>query len=843
MFKLLNNYKALFIVFQLIIVFLIFNVSDTFAHSPHDVISILEISPSYDQDETLFIVILNKLLKSTDGGFSWKQIVRGLDNKSMLSSIAISPSFKFDKTVFLSSRGDGIYKSQDGGSSWFKVNNGLGNLNIRLLAVSPDYRSDEIVLAAGTKGGLYESKNGGESWYQVIGDNIKVTAIAFFPGLKKDHILAGNDRGILYLSTDSGESWRERLTIPNGGAVTSIAISPNVSSDNTCFVGTEKGGVLKTVDDASHVAVNNGLTAKHITSLAISPDYETDSTIFASTWYEAVFRSDDSGKNWKKYGTGITTDPQADDPNYKSRHFRDLRISMTFGKDNTIFLGGFDGLFNSTDGGDLWTQMETLSPKPIVSLALSPGYRNDSTVAIATFFGGAYITDDGGTTWKVINRGLKRSKLMNIALSPQFSLDNTMFTISNIAFYKSTNRGNNWDTIKPGLHKRIRSIVSRLFGKFFGKPIVPPKAPRERILFPTVIAISPDFASDSTIYLGTRYRGVFRSVDGGVNWSPIWKANGGRITSLVISPDFSCDRTLYAGVLGQGIYKTVDGGDTWRPSADYITTFAERDQVTPGFRLAISPNYKKDKIVFAGTGEGLYKTIDGGKSWQKLEGSAFGGNGYIQAIAISPNYQNDRTLIITVKGRGLFKTIDGGVTFVEIGHDLINNNHFLRLLEFSPAYSIDNTIYVAGDELFQSTDGGNTWKLIGRPIRYENMQDQQDVIYYQGDWEVSEGNGFSASTVSHSNVAHNKAVLNFVGTGVVWIGTESNNQGVARVCIDGDSKAYVDQFSDTRNDMVRSYSITSLDYGPHTIMIEVTDTKNPKSSGYRIEIDAFDVMP
>ena len=838
MFKLLNSYKTLFIVFQLIIVFLIFNVSDTFAHSPHDVISILEISPSYDQDETLFIVILNKLLKSTDWGFSWKEIVRGLDNKSMLSSIVISPSFKFDKTVFISSKGDGIYKSQGGGSSWFKVNNGLGNLNIRLLAVSPDYRPDEIVLAAGTKGGLYKSKNGGKSWHQVIGDNIKVTAIAYFSGLKKDHILVGDLKGILYLSTDSGESWRKHFQIPDGGAVTSIAVSPNVSSDNTYFVGTEKGGVLKTVDcGASHFAVNNGLTAKHITSLAISPDYETDSTIFAGAWYEAVFRSDDGGKTWKKYSTGITTDRQADDPRFKSPHFRDLRISKTFGKDRTIFLGGFDGLFKSTDGGNVWTQMETLSPKPIVGLTLSPGYRNDSTVAIATFFGGAYITDDRGTIWEVINKGLKSSRLSDIAFSPNFSSDNAIFTISNFAFYKSTDRGTNWDRIKPGHQDRRESIFSKLFRKLFAKP----KTPRERILFPTVIATSPDFVSDSTIYLGTRYKGVFRSVDGGVNWTPIWKANGGWISSLVISPDFSSDRTIYAGVLAQGIYKTVDGGDTWHYNKNF-TTFAERHQLYSG-RLAISPNYGKDKIVFAGTAEALFRTRDGGKSWQKLEGLAYGGNGLIRGIAISPNFDNDETLIISVKGRGLFKTIDGGATFVKIGHDLTNNNQFLRLLEFSPAYSIDNTIYGAGEELFHSTDGGNTWKLIPRPIRYENKQHKQDVVHYRGDWEVLKGNDFSVTSVSHSNLAHNKAILNFVGTGISWIGTESNDQGIAKVYIDGDFKGYVDQFSDTRNVMVRSYSITSLDYGPHTIMIEVTDTKNPKSSGYRIEIDAFDVMP
>ena len=199
--------------------------------------------------------------------------------------------------------------------------------------------------------------------------------------------------------------------------------------------------------------------------------------------------------------------------------------------------------------------------------------------------------------------------------------------------------------------------------------------------------------------------------------------------------------------------------------------------------------------------------------------------------------------LFVLRVKDIFKTIDGGTTFVEIGHDLINNNHFLSLIKFSPAYSIDNTIYVAGYELFQSTDGGNTWKLIKRPIRYENTSGQQDVVCYQGDWKILKSNDFSAQKVSHSNVAHTKAILTFVGTGVSWIGTESNDQGIAKICIDGNFKGCVDQFSSTRNVMVRSYSITDLDYGPHTIMIEVTGTKNPESTGHRIEIDAFDIAP
>ena len=77
--------------------------------------------------------------------------------------------------------------------------------------------------------------------------------------------------------------------------------------------------------------------------------------------------------------------------------------------------------------------------------------------------------------------------------------------------------------------------------------------------------------------------------------------------------------------------------------------------------------------------------------------------------------------------------MNGGETFAQIGIDLINNNHFLSNMDkfppasvpikFSPSYAIDNTIYgSSAEELFQSTDGGNTWKIITIPIRYEDSR-------------------------------------------------------------------------------------------------------------------------
>ena len=694
--KKMSAIKGLSIFSLLALTFLFFDVEAAFAHIPHDIILEVEISPTYGQDQTLFIhdPFEGGLLKSEDGGKSWKIIVKGLDNKYRLSSLDISS--QFPKTLFLSSLGDGIYKSQDEGASWVKVNQGLGTLNIDLVSISSD--SSDVVLAAGTEKGLYKTKNGGSSWYQVLDGDSKITAIAFSPA-QKDHIVIGDRQGILYESNDGGEGWKQVFTLPQSGAIRTIAISPNFSSDSTFFVGTEKGGIFQTVDGGiSFKEVNEGISDQSIMSLAMSPDYGTDSTLFASTWQEGFFHSNDGGNTWQKSSRGLTKTSQADE--YKEPHFRDLKISPTFSQDKTIFLAGFDGLFKSTNGGRVWREIDTANAVAIVirSLALSPDYLNDSTVAITTHYRGAYISHDQGVTWTAINKGLatrdvhiKHNRiglLYNIVFSPNYRSDKTIFSGTWGHFLRSTDGGKHWNKIplthKSGWLDKSKGVRLSDFSR---------------------IAVAPD----NTIYLGMVLGGILRSTDGGENFSVVGNV-GHQVSSLVISPDFSSDKTLYAGG-SSGLYKTVNGGSTWQPASNGIT-WMKKNRI----ELAISPNYQVDKTVFAGTKNGLFETKDGGESWVKLAGNAYGGDGYIQGIAISPNYQSDRTFSVGVKGRGLFKTVNGGKTFTQI------SDYFLtRPIKFSPSYSSDRTIYASsGTELFKSTDDGNAWETITIPLSNYN---------------------------------------------------------------------------------------------------------------------------
>ena len=149
---------------------------------------------------------------------------------------------------------------------------------------------------------------------------------------------------------------------------------------------------------------------------------------------------------------------------------------------------------------------------------------------------------------------------------------------------------------------------------------------------------------------GTGQDVILRSTDGGLNFSVVGNVNGQPVVYLAISPDFAADKTLYAGVK-DGIYKTVDGGSTWQPVNNGIPPMQEES------KLAISPNYKVDQTVFAGTTTGLFVTRDGGKSWRKLAGTTDGNDGYVEDVAISPNYQSDLTLIMSVKGKDYLKPL------------------------------------------------------------------------------------------------------------------------------------------------------------------------------------------
>ena len=277
--------------------YLFFNAAVVYAHSPHDVIDAVALSPVYHKDQTVFIAMEERLRRTTDGGASWKDIVNGLDNKFPFTAIAISPNFQIDKTLLAATSGNGIYRSRDSGASWVDANSGLQNLSIGRIVI---FISDHVKLcfAADTAGNLYRSENWGDIWHTVL-DQVKVKSIACSPDVHTNYLLAGAANGRLYISKDMGESWRLLYQDRSWGNINDIVLSPTINADKTFFVGTQYAGIFKTLDDGlSFVAVNAGLPEHaNIQSLAISPDFEKKPNCF---WVYMAKRCL-SIQQWRRY--------------------------------------------------------------------------------------------------------------------------------------------------------------------------------------------------------------------------------------------------------------------------------------------------------------------------------------------------------------------------------------------------------------------------------------------------------------------------------------------------------------------------------------------------------------
>ena len=136
--------------------------------------------------------------------------------------------------------------------------------------------------------------------------------------------------------------------------------------------------------------------------------------------------------------------------------------------------------------------------------------------------------------------------------------------------------------------------------------------------------------------------------------------------------------------------------------------------------IAVSPGFATDHLVLVGSNNGIYRSTDSGSTWQAIGRSEIGASSVIQQIEFSPNFVEDRTLLVNVRGRGLYLVaLDsaGSVSSLQnVGLTLLNSNVQFTEFRFSPTFKQDTTVMGASRGMvYLSTDGGLTWTLAGHP--------------------------------------------------------------------------------------------------------------------------------
>src|SRR5579862_3993152 len=213
-----------------------------------------------------------------------------------------------------------------------------------------------------------------------------------------------------------------------------------------------------------------------------------------------------------------------------------------------------------------------------------------------------------------------------------------------------------------------------------------------------------------------------------MRWRMIGPFRGGRTVAATGVP--GQPNVFYIGVNDGGVWKTDDFGLTWAAIFD--------DQPTGSIgALAVAPS--NPDIIYVGSGEGLqrpdlstgdgiYKSLDGGKTWQHL---GLRDGQQISGIAIDP--KNPDRLFVAVLGhpfgpnpeRGLFRSTDGGQSFhkslykdedtgaIAVGFDPHNSNTVYVDMFASRQAPWENGQWQGkGSGLFKSTDGGDTWRQL-----------------------------------------------------------------------------------------------------------------------------------
>jgi len=699
------------------------------AHSPHDIIQDIKLSPNYTHDKTIFTVVRQSLFISVDEGKKWLRLSKGLCPHG-LTDLAISPAFDVDQTLFVSCSKGKIFRSKNKGQSWMEFSNGLPGSRIDFFAISPQFETNHTVLSVVGKSELYQTKNAGNEWKKVFHEESNITAIDW----AGDMVAVGTGSGSLYISMDNGTTWNKHAQHPRNRRITCIELPRGLSLDEPFFIGTVKEGIFKVIDGGSSFQnVSNGIPDKNITSL--DSLYEDGQLmLFASTWNDAVFRSKDSGATWSKHEQGLLKNIQANQ--YLSPHF--FRIAVA--DDTTVFLGAFCGVFRSNDKGLSWQKLYSLSPHIIVGLDLSPPTTSGFSIGLTNYIAGISISDDGGNSWNTSTRGFPKAKtrLSELAYSPNYASDKTIFTSTFDYLLKSTDGGNQWRAISlqppkmsiEGFKILYQKILTRgpfrnpqsdailklrsFLQSFFRSPYLP-------FVFPTWFLLSPEFSTDQTLFFGAAPSGLYKSRNGGNTFSLLWDSFKMPIESFVVSPGYPNDQTLFV-CLASGLYRSLDGGKTWEQvgqEAGIVSSF-----------LAISPNYIHDQTLFAGSSSGLFRTRDAGQTWQKM---SITGNRNLKepvgGLAISPFFASDRQLMVQVRGGDLFLCRDYDNNFKAVPCGILGSGFEFsplrgfdrakaEVLKFSPNYDKDHTIYgVSIDQLMKSMDRGRTWTLIARPIK------------------------------------------------------------------------------------------------------------------------------
>jgi photosystem II stability/assembly factor-like uncharacterized protein len=625
------------------------------------------VRPGYSQHIYAAIDNYYGLWRTTNGGDYWEQLPFGLGSGRIIvwynSSIAVATFGYYDGGLTQYVNG-GIWRTSDGGNTWQDIGAGIGNMVVAF-AFTPG--NPNRMYAGTLGGGIYRGDDSGGSvtWTQKnsgISDSA-ILSVAVAP----DHanIVYAGGYSEVYRSDNSGDSWVVVDSAYPSDYTEGLAVA--AGDGNTWYAGAQRqatssdpqtyGGFYKSTTGAGAGALvlkNSGMTDTFVLDIARDP--HNANILYAGTWASGFFRSDDGGETWAEknadlylpYIYGIEAVPDPGNPG-----------------GTILYLANFydgAGVFMSTDRGETWTDPSSVGlPEKFDITTTTDAYH----LAAATGQGVIYSYD--GVTWYYSPdlTNFRNGIVLELARDPSNSSKLLAATYGG-GIWTSTSAGRYWTETSTGIG-----------GDAY------------------VYDVGFSDSAANTAYAGSY--GVYRTTNGGATWAPF-----GSVPYYVRDVDGHNGITpnLYAGTHNGGVWMSPNTNGTWTDISAGLGDLRVRSVKAVGASQ-----------VFAGTnGDSAWKYTG---SWAQ-KGPSIRAPGVIQ-IVIHPNNQ---AAIFAGTDQGVYKSSDGGETW-EPKNQGLGGYGDLVITGISIDPSSPNTIYLAtwGYGIFQSTDGGDHWTRFADPIK------------------------------------------------------------------------------------------------------------------------------